>query len=97
MHGSLSLWSCRNRRFSFVVLSPSKSHILQADSDDECQMWVQALQASISHAYKTANSGMDQMDRDHGKGTSTSSASPASTGKAGRDSQEHEIKQNKAK
>ncbi|CAG5128146.1 unnamed protein product, partial [Candidula unifasciata] len=28
------------------------SHILQADSDEECQLWISALNASISHAYK---------------------------------------------
>ena len=47
----------------FYLSSLSRSHILQADSEEECQMWVQALNASISHAYKTANSGMDQMVR----------------------------------
>uniref|UniRef100_A0A2C9KZY6 Arf-GAP with coiled-coil, ANK repeat and PH domain-containing protein 2 n=1 Tax=Biomphalaria glabrata TaxID=6526 RepID=A0A2C9KZY6_BIOGL len=41
-----------DRRFCFEVLSPTRSHILQADSDEECQLWVSALNASISHAYK---------------------------------------------
>ncbi|ELU18512.1 hypothetical protein CAPTEDRAFT_168178 [Capitella teleta] len=40
-----------DRRFCFEVLSPSRSHILQADSDQECVEWVAAIQRGVSHAY----------------------------------------------
>ncbi|XP_013780647.1 arf-GAP with coiled-coil, ANK repeat and PH domain-containing protein 2-like isoform X2 [Limulus polyphemus] len=39
-----------DRRFCFEVLSPSKSHILQADSEEACQQWITALQAGINAA-----------------------------------------------
>ncbi|XP_064461329.1 arf-GAP with coiled-coil, ANK repeat and PH domain-containing protein 2-like [Ornithodoros turicata] len=39
-----------DRRFCFEVLSPSKSHMLQADSQDSYDCWITALQSSISHA-----------------------------------------------
>ncbi|XP_022253857.1 arf-GAP with coiled-coil, ANK repeat and PH domain-containing protein 2-like isoform X2 [Limulus polyphemus] len=39
-----------DRRFCFEVQSPSKSHMLQADSEEACQQWVRALQAGISDA-----------------------------------------------
>ncbi|KAK3738015.1 hypothetical protein RRG08_066816 [Elysia crispata] len=86
-----------DRRFCFEVLSPARSHILQADSEEECQMWVQALNASISHAYKTANSGMDQMDRDHGKGTSTSAVAQVNSSQGNKDGQSSGSKQSKTK
>ncbi|XP_076330186.1 arf-GAP with coiled-coil, ANK repeat and PH domain-containing protein 2-like isoform X3 [Tachypleus tridentatus] len=39
-----------DRRFCFEVLSPTKSHILQADSEEACQQWITALQAGINAA-----------------------------------------------
>ncbi|XP_077288273.1 centaurin beta 1A [Arctopsyche grandis] len=35
------------RRFCFEVLSPSKSHMLQADSEDMLNSWIKALQSGI--------------------------------------------------
>lgn len=39
-----------DRRFCFEVISPTKSHILQADSENQYQAWIQALQSGIGHA-----------------------------------------------
>lgn len=38
------------RRFCFEVLSPSKTHMLQADSQESYDCWISALQSGISHA-----------------------------------------------
>ncbi|CAM9179184.1 unnamed protein product, partial [Lampetra fluviatilis] len=40
------------RRFCFEVSSPSKSCVLQADSDQARRIWTQAVQASIDSAYR---------------------------------------------
>ncbi|XP_015284555.1 PREDICTED: arf-GAP with coiled-coil, ANK repeat and PH domain-containing protein 2 [Gekko japonicus] len=40
------------RRFCFEVVSPTKSCILQADSEKLRQAWIQAVQASIATAYR---------------------------------------------
>lgn len=42
-----------DRRFCFEVVSPTKSHILQADSDESCRQWLSALQAGIDAAYNS--------------------------------------------
>ncbi|XP_067144380.1 arf-GAP with coiled-coil, ANK repeat and PH domain-containing protein 2 [Centruroides vittatus] len=39
-----------DRRFCFEVLSPTKSHMLQADSEETFQQWVSALQEGIDCA-----------------------------------------------
>lgn len=39
------------RRFCFEVLSPQKSHILQADSEAACKTWISAIQAGINAAF----------------------------------------------
>lgn len=39
-----------DRRFCFEVISPTKSHILQADSENQYQGWIQALQSAIGNA-----------------------------------------------
>lgn len=40
-----------DRRFCFEVLSPHKSHILQADSESACKTWISAIQAGINAAF----------------------------------------------
>uniref|UniRef100_U3F977 Arf-GAP with coiled-coil, ANK repeat and PH domain-containing protein n=1 Tax=Micrurus fulvius TaxID=8637 RepID=U3F977_MICFL len=40
------------RRFCFEVVSPTKSCILQADSEKLRQAWIQAVQSSIASAYR---------------------------------------------
>lgn len=67
-----------DRRFCFEVLSPTRSHILQADSDEECQLWVNALNASISHAYKETMHSQDLGDNK--RNSSSSSKDSTSTG-----------------
>ena len=39
-----------DRRFCFEVISPSKSHVLQADSDKEADKWISTLKQGISNA-----------------------------------------------
>ena len=39
-----------DRRFCFEVISPSKSHVLQADSDKEAEKWISTLKQGISNA-----------------------------------------------
>lgn len=39
-----------DRRFCFEVISPSKSHVLQADSESQYSGWIQALQNAIGNA-----------------------------------------------
>jgi Arf-GAP/coiled-coil/ANK repeat/PH domain-containing protein len=39
-----------DRRFCFELISPNKTHILQADGEDVFQAWVAALQSAISSA-----------------------------------------------
>lgn len=43
------------RRFCFEVLSPSKSHMLQADSEDMLNKWILALQNGIRSAIQREN------------------------------------------
>lgn len=40
-----------DRRFCFEILSPHKSHILQADSELACKTWIAAIQAGINAAF----------------------------------------------
>lgn len=42
-----------DRRFCFEVVSPTKSHILQAESEESCKQWLTALQAGIDAAYSS--------------------------------------------
>jgi PH domain len=39
-----------DRRFCFEVISPTKSHVLQADTQNDYQLWIQALQSEIGNA-----------------------------------------------
>ncbi|KAI7687076.1 Arf-GAP with coiled-coil, ANK repeat and PH domain-containing protein 2 [Sarcoptes scabiei] len=42
-----------DRRFCFEVVSPTKNHLLQAESEESCQQWLNALQAGIDAAYSS--------------------------------------------
>lgn len=44
------------RRFCFEVLSPLKSHMLQADSKEMYEVWISALQRGIGHAIQRVSS-----------------------------------------
>ncbi|XP_065337955.1 arf-GAP with coiled-coil, ANK repeat and PH domain-containing protein 2 [Cloeon dipterum] len=45
------------RRFCFEVISPNKSHILQADCEEMLQAWVSALQQGIGAAFQRTLQG----------------------------------------
>uniref|UniRef100_A0A8D3DSR4 Arf-GAP with coiled-coil, ANK repeat and PH domain-containing protein n=1 Tax=Scophthalmus maximus TaxID=52904 RepID=A0A8D3DSR4_SCOMX len=49
---SVKLCEDNERRFCFEVVSPTKSCMLQAESEKLRQAWIQAVQASIASAYK---------------------------------------------
>ncbi|XP_030073015.1 arf-GAP with coiled-coil, ANK repeat and PH domain-containing protein 2 isoform X2 [Microcaecilia unicolor] len=51
------------RRFCFEVVSPTKSCILQADSEKLRQAWIKAVQASIATAYREKGSETEKTDR----------------------------------
>ena len=38
------------RRFCFEIISPTKSHVLQADSELQYKLWLATLQQGISSA-----------------------------------------------
>jgi len=46
-----------DRRFCFEVISPTKSHVLQADSEDQYRTWLASLQQGISSALHEAMDG----------------------------------------
>ncbi|EAW56246.1 centaurin, beta 5, isoform CRA_a [Homo sapiens] len=61
------------RRFCFEVLSPTKSCMLQADSEKLRQAWVQAVQASIASAYRESPDSCysERLDRTASPSTSS--------------------------
>uniref|UniRef100_A0A336N3D1 CSON010356 protein n=1 Tax=Culicoides sonorensis TaxID=179676 RepID=A0A336N3D1_CULSO len=50
-----------DRRFCFEVLSPNKSHTLQADTEEQMQNWILALQRGIGHAIQDASRYSENM------------------------------------
>lgn len=52
------------RRFCFDVLSPSRSHMLQAETDEDCQMWITEIQTGISNAFKCASNQQTQIEEE---------------------------------
>ncbi|XP_068960277.1 arf-GAP with coiled-coil, ANK repeat and PH domain-containing protein 1 [Petaurus breviceps papuanus] len=63
------------RRFCFEVVSPSKSCLLQADSEQLLQLWVSAVQSSIATAFSQAQEERGSLDQ----GPSHSASGLAST------------------
>lgn len=60
MEDDLRLCSVRpvadsDRRFCFEVISPTKSHILQSDSETQYQAWITALQSGIGNAIQNSS------------------------------------------
>ncbi|CAF0993892.1 unnamed protein product [Adineta ricciae] len=47
-----------DRRFVFEILSPNSSHLLQADSQTQCEHWINSLQLAISNSFKSSNGAM---------------------------------------
>ncbi|XP_053161596.1 arf-GAP with coiled-coil, ANK repeat and PH domain-containing protein 2 isoform X1 [Hemicordylus capensis] len=66
------------RRFCFEVVSPSKSCILQADSEKLRQAWIQAVQASIATAYREKG---DELEVERKPPPSAGSPEPGSEAK----------------
>jgi Arf-GAP with coiled-coil, ANK repeat and PH domain-containing protein len=50
-----------DRRFCFEVISPTKSHTLQADSKFHYDAWIKALQSAILCAFEPSNSRSSAM------------------------------------
>uniref|UniRef100_A0A4W6FTZ9 Arf-GAP with coiled-coil, ANK repeat and PH domain-containing protein n=1 Tax=Lates calcarifer TaxID=8187 RepID=A0A4W6FTZ9_LATCA len=59
------------RRFCFEVVSPSKSCMLQAESEKLRQAWIQAVQASIASAYRENKGSPFHLDRTASPSTSS--------------------------
>ncbi|XP_063746390.1 arf-GAP with coiled-coil, ANK repeat and PH domain-containing protein 3-like isoform X2 [Eleginops maclovinus] len=61
------------RRFCFEVVSPSKSCMLQAESEKLRQSWIQAVQASIASAYRESPDSyyIEHLDRTASPSTSS--------------------------
>ncbi|MGH0173016.1 UNVERIFIED_CONTAM: hypothetical protein FKN15_066933 [Acipenser sinensis] len=61
------------RRFCFEVVSPTKSCMLQADSEKLRQAWIHAVQASIASAYRESpdNYSIQKLDRTASPSTSS--------------------------
>lgn len=75
------------RRFCFEVLSPTKSHMLQADSEDMYQAWIQALQqgigAAIQHTNDDSHNSSNQNDTGgSGNNNNVNSKDPAKNKKS---------------
>ncbi|XP_076850377.1 arf-GAP with coiled-coil, ANK repeat and PH domain-containing protein 3b isoform X2 [Brachyhypopomus gauderio] len=66
------------RRFCFEVVSPSKSCMLQAESEKLRQAWIEAVQASIASAYREITDGLYTERLDRTASPSTSSIDSAS-------------------
>lgn len=66
-----------DRRFCFEVISPTKSHILQADSESQYQSWIQALQSAIGNAIQNNSRYSTNMCASTSSNSSISSSSAA--------------------
>ncbi|KAJ8265603.1 hypothetical protein COCON_G00147020 [Conger conger] len=66
------------RRFCFEVVSPTKSCMLQAESERLRQAWIQAVQASIASAYRESPDSYSIQRLDRTASPSTSSIDSAS-------------------
>lgn len=64
-----------DRRFCFEVVSPTKSHILQADSEETCKTWISALAAGIDAAHSDSRSPAKNSTKSSDSLTSNSSSS----------------------
>ncbi|ESO06479.1 hypothetical protein HELRODRAFT_94076 [Helobdella robusta] len=45
-----------DRRFCFQIISPHRTHLLQADNEKDCQKWVAFIQETAKKAYNRMNS-----------------------------------------
>ncbi|XP_062590479.1 arf-GAP with coiled-coil, ANK repeat and PH domain-containing protein 2-like isoform X2 [Saccostrea cucullata] len=66
-----------DRRFCFEVLSPTRSHMLQAESDQNLQFWLNNIQTAITKAYKAMEHRSHSLDTDEPlQGNSSVPSSP---------------------
>ncbi|XP_037350966.1 arf-GAP with coiled-coil, ANK repeat and PH domain-containing protein 1 [Talpa occidentalis] len=65
------------RRFCFEVVSPSKSCLLQADSERLLQLWINAVQSGIATAFSQAR--LDDSPRGPGQGSGQLAMGSAAT------------------
>ncbi|KAL2091116.1 hypothetical protein ACEWY4_013379 [Coilia grayii] len=74
------------RRFCFEVVSPTKSCMLQAESEKLRQAWIQAVQASIASAYReiSDNYYIERLDRTASPSTSSIESASESRERSGR-------------
>lgn len=79
---TVRLLSEADRRFCFEVISPNKSHILQADSEAMLQAWYKALQNGIDKAIENHSLYSTDMRGIHSQ-SPTNEAGLASAGIAG--------------
>jgi Arf-GAP/coiled-coil/ANK repeat/PH domain-containing protein len=70
-----------DRRFCFEVISPTKSHILQADNDNNYQAWIQALQSAIGNAIQNNSRYSSHMCASTSSNSSNSSSTALSPNK----------------
>ncbi|KAG5684221.1 hypothetical protein PVAND_013459 [Polypedilum vanderplanki] len=68
-----------DRRFCFEVISPTKSHILQADSESQYQAWIQALQSAIGNAIQNNSRYSSHMCASTSSNSSISSSTAPSS------------------
>uniref|UniRef100_A0A674EJF5 Arf-GAP with coiled-coil, ANK repeat and PH domain-containing protein n=1 Tax=Salmo trutta TaxID=8032 RepID=A0A674EJF5_SALTR len=73
------------RRFCFEVVSPTKSCMLQAESEKLRQAWIQAVQASIASAYReiSDNYYIERLDRTASPSTSSIDSASEPRGEKG--------------
>ncbi|KAL8597684.1 hypothetical protein ACOMHN_012651 [Nucella lapillus] len=69
------------RRFCFEIVSPARSHVLQADSEEECQAWTAMLVACINKAYRDTLHGTDDKQEKE-REESSSSSTPSTVSEA---------------
>ncbi|XP_041335605.1 arf-GAP with coiled-coil, ANK repeat and PH domain-containing protein 3-like, partial [Pyrgilauda ruficollis] len=74
------------RRFCFEVVSPTKSCMLQADSEKLRQAWIQAVQASIASAYRESPDCyyLERLDRTASPSTSSIDSATDSRERSGK-------------
>ncbi|KFO73113.1 Arf-GAP with coiled-coil, ANK repeat and PH domain-containing protein 3, partial [Cuculus canorus] len=74
------------RRFCFEVVSPTKSCMLQADSEKLRQAWIQAVQASIASAYRESPDSyyIERLDRTASPSTSSIDSATDSRDRSGK-------------
>ncbi|XP_052284060.1 arf-GAP with coiled-coil, ANK repeat and PH domain-containing protein 2-like isoform X3 [Dreissena polymorpha] len=60
-----------DRRFCFEVLSPTRSHMLQAHTEEEFQAWVSAIQSGVTRAFREAERKQMEKEDDDSSSRST--------------------------